>query len=153
MKYAYVIDDEKLSEEFSNIKELIASAVENIGENNFPIVINGMGNRVLKNLEVVETETVDYEINGKEIIHQLKDKACSDFGDVDWYLDDVNIKDFNKKINKFWKEYVAKNNIKEIITERNKTKRYFDVYVRECNMSYNLATYVEKEGNINDENS
>ena len=143
MKYAYAIDDEKLSREFTDLKSLFESAIENIESDNLYITENSNGEYTLE-LEVVETKLIHYSIDGEEVISQLKDKAYGDFVNVEWYLEDVDIKHFNEEINKFWKEYIKKNNIREIITDKYNSKKYYDIHLINDSDCYKIIDYVEK---------
>lgn len=150
MAYAYVVDDERISEEFTNLKELFSASLEEIIPKDWVIFKDPKGEYIY--LEVVETETVDYEIDGEDIIHTLMSNAYGDFGDdVNWYLEDVNIEDFDKELNKFWKNYKERKNIKEMITEKNNTTKTYKVYFKEvCDCSYELVDYVEESNNSQD---
>lgn len=138
--YSYLIDDEKLSEEFFTINELIETSLDDI--DCFEIDKDTNGKYFY--LDIVETEIENYSIDGESIIENLKSQVYNNYGDsAESYLEDVNIKDFEEEINKFWKKYKKKNNIREMITEKNNTKKTYKVYFKENKYSYELIRYVK----------
>lgn len=147
-EYAFYIGDEYLSEKFTDITLLCDRVLEEIDVEDW-IHRDEKGQFVLVDI----VETVDYEdrIDCDNFIELLINDACKELGeDVgEWYLKDVDVKDFELEINDFWKRYKKTRNINTIHEEKRGTKKTYKLYVEEKVCGYDLVSYEVLNGNKN----
>lgn len=144
-KYAYCIDDEYLSYEFGSIKETCKGIVYNYYSDDWEIHEDEKGKFVLVDI----IETVDYEdrIDCDHFIEVLINDACNELGEdaEEWYLQDININDFELAINEFWKNYKKTRNIETPFQEKSGTKKTYKLYIKENEYDYDFVSYELEE--------
>ena len=140
-KYAYCIDDEHLSFEFGSIKETCEGIVSDYYFDDWEINKDEKGEFILVDI----VETIDYEdtIDCNHFIEVLVHDACNEINEnmEEWYLQDININDFELAINEFWKNYKKTRNIETPFQEKSGTKKTYKLYIKEREYGYEFVSY------------
>lgn len=128
--YAYYLDDETVSEEYTDIKKLCESALDEIVPKDWKIYKDKRGSFIL----LTVAETIDYKdrIDAEHFVEILMNDAFDRTGfDADWYLEDVDTENLKEELEKFWEEYKKKNKIQKIYYCEKENAVTYKVYIKE----------------------
>lgn len=142
MKYCYCINDEELSPACNTIEEVCENAVDEINSEEREIYRDSDKKYVL--IEITQVQPYEEDIDGEYVLETLRNTVYNDLGyGTEDYLDDVNIPDFEKAINKFWQDYKVKNKINKIWIPKDQTTQLYKLFIEQVEYGYKLISYEE----------
>lgn len=138
-EYAYFTSTEYLSLPFKNIKDLLEEFIRT--EKGFKKFEDKKGKYTL--VELAEIEYYEEEISVYSFLEDILNDVNNAREDLcDNYLDNIDTKDLQRELNKFWKSYKKKNKIAPAFYLSKKgTRRIYKVYYEEVDGKFKMLSY------------